>query len=410
MKKIYLISLLSFFSLNLFCQTNWTKHPEPVLQPGDSGKWDQKMIMTGSVIMHDDTFHMWYSGGDPDVPWMIGHATSADGISWTKDTNNPVLEPGPDGTWDDTTVWCPSVLFIDSEFHMWYAGYADFKEYPNSPRRIGHATSPDGISWTKDINNPVLDVGENGKWDDTWISHPSVINDGSNYHIWYTGDGGPGTYVQIGHATSPDGITWTKSPKIPVLSCKQNDEWDYDRADYARVIYDGNSYHMWYSGGKTWAWQIGYATSENGSSWTKYADNPVLLRGSTGSWDESTVVSCAVINSGDKYMMWYTGGSIQDDTVQIGYAESDCCPSGIMGVNQMRMSIHPIPTNGLLTIEINAPGKQFIELTSLNGQLLYSTKMEGPTLQIDLSSFHNGLYFITVRSRDYIRTEKIIKQ
>ncbi|MFC2116642.1 T9SS type A sorting domain-containing protein [Bacteroidota bacterium] len=28
---------------------------------------------------------------------------------------------------------------------------------------------------------------------------------------------------------------------------------------------------------------------------------------------------------------------------------------------------------------------------------------------MDLSSFQKGVYFITVRSRDYVRTEKIIK-
>jgi hypothetical protein len=51
-----------------------------------------------------------------------------------------------------------------------------------------------------------------------------------------------------------------------------------------------------------------------------------------------------------------------------------------------------------------------IEITSLKGQLLYSDRREGPTNQIELSSFEKGLYFITVRSKDYVITEKIIKQ
>ncbi len=72
--------------------------------------------------------------------------------------------------------------------------------------------------------------------------------------------------------------------------------------------------------------------------------------------------------------------------------------------------IYPNPTNGQITFETSQPGQHWIEITSLNGQLLYTDKMEGPTHQIDLSSFQKGLYFITVRSRDYVRTEKIIKQ
>jgi hypothetical protein len=51
-----------------------------------------------------------------------------------------------------------------------------------------------------------------------------------------------------------------------------------------------------------------------------------------------------------------------------------------------------------------------MEITSLNRQLLYTDRMEGLTHQIDISSFEKGLYFITVRSRDYVKTEKIIKQ
>lgn len=62
-----------------------------------------------------------------------------------------------------------------------------------------------------------------------------------------------------------------------------------------------------------------------------------------------------------------------------------------------------------MAIKKSYPGQYLIEITSLNGQLLYSDLLEGPTHQIDLSSFENGLYFIKDRSRDYVRTEKIIK-
>jgi len=71
--------------------------------------------------------------------------------------------------------------------------------------------------------------------------------------------------------------------------------------------------------------------------------------------------------------------------------------------------IFPNPATTFLTIETGISGLYDIRITSLNGQLLYSTKMERPTLQIDLSSFQKGVYFITVRSGDQVWTEKIIK-
>lgn len=71
--------------------------------------------------------------------------------------------------------------------------------------------------------------------------------------------------------------------------------------------------------------------------------------------------------------------------------------------------IYPNPTHCILTIETGITNQVSIEITSLNGHLLFQSKGEGSTHQIDLSSFENGLYFITVRPRDYVRTEKIIK-
>jgi hypothetical protein len=82
----------------------------------------------------------------------------------------------------------------------------------------------------------------------------------------------------------------------------------------------------------------------------------------------------------------------------------------IINVRPQMVNIYPNPANDILTIETSQPGLHFTEIISLNGQLQYSDRMEGPTHQIDLSSFQKGIYFITIRCKDYIVTEKIIKQ
>ncbi len=88
----------------------------------------------------------------------------------------------------------------------------------------------------------------------------------------------------------------------------------------------------------------------------------------------------------------------------------DCAATGMVDCIKDEFYIYPNPANGLLTIETNQHGQHFIEITSLNGKLIYIDKVEGPTHQIDLSSFQKGVYFITVRSRDCVITKKIIKQ
>ena len=69
-------------------------------------------------------------------------------------------------------------------------------------------------------------------------------------------------------------------------------------------------------------WQVGYATSADGISWTKNACNPVLDYGSVGSWDFYQAWNASVIydDVADSYQMWYTGGPFEEGS--IGYATS----------------------------------------------------------------------------------------
>ena len=81
---------------------------------------------------------------------------------------------------------------------MWYVGH-DSTTY-----RILHATSPDGITWTKE--GLVLDIG--GLYESTQVRAPCVIKDGATYKMWYAGN--DGINIRILYATSADGEIWVK--------------------------------------------------------------------------------------------------------------------------------------------------------------------------------------------------------
>jgi hypothetical protein len=87
----------------------------------------------------------------------------------------------------------------------------------------------------------------------------------------------------------------------------------------------------------------------------------------------------------------------------------DCSTIGIENYSESGLSIYPNPVNGLLTIESMQSGHHSINITSMNGQLKYSTIMEGRSFQIDISSFQKGVYFVTVISNGFVSTRKIIK-
>jgi len=342
------VLLILFATSTLIAQINWTKHNgNPVLTPGPTGAWDEEFVGTPSVLFDGSTYHLWYSGYNYIAGRSvgIGYATSNDGISWTKyddpsttnppySQSDPVLTPGP-GSYDNIGAGFQCVLKIDSIYHMWYTG--DNHVANNQGLTICHAISLNGISWIKDTLNPVLNVGQNGSWDDVWVNAPSVVFDGSMYHMWYAAWNGdyPPSHVLIGHATSPHpDSSWTKDPNNPVLDKGTPTCWDYDRVDAPNVIYDGSLFHMFYSGGFTLKWRIGYAWSTDGSNWFKYNDpnttiplfrvsDLVLDWGPQGTFDDSNVSHCSVLldTLNDFLKMWYTGADANPYTqVQVGYA------------------------------------------------------------------------------------------
>ncbi len=255
---------------------------------------NRKIIITVFVILF---------GGSTDVFAQT---------NWTKYSGNPVLNLGASGSWDDAGVILPSVIFDSDTFKMWYHGD------DGSATRIGYATSPDRVTWTKSVSNPVLVLGSSGSWDDASILEPTVLFDSSIYHMWYQGF--DGSNRRIGYATSPDGVTWTKSGSNPVLNLGPSGSWDSSGLRQPFVILDGELYRMWYTGSNGLIQQFGYATSTDGVSWTKHDGNPIMGGGGSGSWDDVWMASPRVLMNGSSYEMIYS--AFDGSNVRIGYATS----------------------------------------------------------------------------------------
>ncbi len=190
---------------------NWNRHPNPVLEAGPGGTWDENGVSDPYVIKASGTYTMWYES------WTgtgrLGCATSADGVNWTKCASNPVLEPGDPGDWDEAAVHDPVVVLRDGTYHLWYRGSG-----PDWTWHIGYVTSTNGITFPRSLTAPVLS-GTGGEWDDGSLELGDVIFDGATYHLWY------GSNSQFGYATSPDGINWTKHASNPILTTGTPTQW-----------------------------------------------------------------------------------------------------------------------------------------------------------------------------------------
>ncbi|MBI4427939.1 MAG: T9SS type A sorting domain-containing protein [Ignavibacteriales bacterium] len=371
---VTMILLLAVGSTN--SQTKWFKYEgNPVLSVGPSGAWDGISVHPSRVVLEDSLFRMWYTGWN-GTNLRIGVAVSPDGVTWSKHASNPVMSGGLAGSWESVGAMDAYVLRSGLGYEMWYTGVNASWLYA-----IGHATSPDEITWTKDSANPVL---SQGSWYTRGPDMPSVLDGFSDSRLmWFTGEPIAHEDFQIGFAlgTNYANANWTPLAN-PVFSYGSPGSWDDDKVFYPRVLQPGIAYEMFYVGERSnGRSQFGYATSADGKNWTRSPDNPVLKLGPSA-WDAQDFYALEILFRQDIYHMWYGGTSVFGGIAwRGGYAVS---PKG--------MSVSVLPLNSVvvrIVVRVNDPkGMQFsaelqLGTTPLDTVKLYDDGLHGDSLAAD---------------------------
>ena len=236
----------------------------------------------------------------------------------------------------------------------------------------------DPQQWERDVDGPIVSLGERGQFDDMHIFAPAVALENDQFRMWYCGSrGSAGRRVfRLGLATSDDGRQFNRYERNPVLEfadgvhsvltptllrdgtgavLRENGKlrmWTSAAALGKRGLHtlhettseDGihwaelsaplledlycpsvlkteRGYEMWFSDVSSRPWLLRHAASSDGTHWNVTPD-PVLRLSQP--WEAEVLVYPMVLKVDGVYLMWYGSydNAVRRETTAVGFAVS----------------------------------------------------------------------------------------
>ena len=153
----------------------------PVFRP--DGLWNCGRAIDAEVILFKGKYILYYATRDPEYKIQMQGVAVAPGNTDFRRTdwkNISTIAPmlKPELVWEMDCIEGASVIEKEGKLYMFYAG-----AYNNAPQQIGVAISSDGISWERLSDNPFLPNGKAGEWNSSESGHPHIFED-ENGRTW----------------------------------------------------------------------------------------------------------------------------------------------------------------------------------------------------------------------------------
>ncbi|KZD06927.1 hypothetical protein AUP40_08915 [Thalassospira xiamenensis] len=288
--------------------------------------WYQRNTMVPVPhLINDDRLRIFVTMCDENNVGRIGYVdVSPSNPSEILDySQQPVLDIGADGAFDDNGVVTASILEDGNKLFLYYSGYQLCVKVPYMIF-AGVAVSDDnGKSFRKiSSHSPMLDRTTGEK---STRCAPFVLKEGGTYRMWYTADTEDGWINSNGkklplydlkYLSSNSPTEWPRSPGKTSLTFKSRDEHGiakctlWKEADLHHIIYSIRSLSQGY--------RLGYAISKNGIDFER-RDEEIGIDVSNSGWDSEMIAFAERFQFKDKVYLFYCGNHYGMDGM--GYAE-----------------------------------------------------------------------------------------
>jgi hypothetical protein len=266
---------------------------------------------------------MWYSTRG-SLPGGIALAldTTGGGDAWKRVGSAPVLTIDPPEHYAYGAITRPAVLPAADGWRMWYSTQG--ADTGAGEAWIGTATSPDGIHWQKH-GSPLL--APHDAWEKTSLQCPNVLYDAASgqYKMWYCG-GEQYEPDAVGYATSPDGVTWTRYGANPIYEAGSG--WENYKVGSFQVHQVGAWYYAFYNAfqQQPFVCRVGMARSRNGvTNWERHPNNPILAPGRPCTWNAAMIYKPTALwdERKQRWDVWFNASAVLNAEERIGHAWSE---------------------------------------------------------------------------------------
>jgi hypothetical protein len=298
-------------------QAQWAPHRDnPIVMAGDL--IDKGLWADPSVLKVGDGYVMYMTSSTKEPfkpPILTFRAVSRDGVKWRLDPERPLMDAS--GT-PFVSIETPSVVYFRGEYHMYYSGIHPSGHLP--VMEIGHATSPDGVTWTKDPLPVITSSGKVSEWNGYTVAEPGAVVYKDKLHLYFIGIGArpkgmPPQLQSIGLAISSDGRTFDKPRIVHTQSKLYPPEAGFPGYSTPSAIADGDTIHLFFdvvhfdkNAKPDWRQvALQHAVSKDGGLTFVESGGP-LLRRDDSDWSVGGEVSGpAALVDGDEVKLWFGG-------------------------------------------------------------------------------------------------------